>query len=142
MRCNKCQRFGHIESNCTNQLKCCRCGQTHTRTECENIEKPKYLNCSGTVYRFCPKYNEMKEALKIRTVQQDPLKEALRRVKEHQKAKKDDKKYKSKTKKAGKPKNTPEVDLAQQELPVEKRQLAGSSRSINGHISIRGKETA
>ena len=49
MRCKRCQRYGHLDSNCENQLKCCRCGQAHSWDECNNIENPKFVNCSGHI---------------------------------------------------------------------------------------------
>lgn len=120
MRCNKCQRYGHLEAVCRNQLKCCRCGQAHNRTECENIETPKCVNCSGShsaAYRQCPKYLETKEALKVRVVEKVPLNEAILKVKQGKMTKNEE----GKANKPAKPTKKPQVIETPQELPEDQR---------------------
>ena len=34
LRCRKCHRYSHHESRCNDVIKCTRCGQDHSRTDC------------------------------------------------------------------------------------------------------------
>ena len=61
-QCFKCQGFGHIAKNCTEEQKCLRCSGSHPLKECK-IEKSQATcaNCGGnhaSVFRGCPSYQE------------------------------------------------------------------------------------
>lgn len=43
-KCSKCCRFGHIDTACTNTVRCSRCGTAHDGNPCE-VEKPRCPNC-------------------------------------------------------------------------------------------------
>ena len=56
-RCTKCQSLSHTKRECTNAMKCSRCGQTHSRASC-TAPTPKCVNCDGphsAAYSQCPK---------------------------------------------------------------------------------------
>src|SRR6218665_3106015 len=81
LQCKKCQQFAHHESVCSREIKCSRCGQAHNREECSNTNAPKCINCAGqhnSVSKQCPKYIEIQSALRIRTLENIPLREARR----------------------------------------------------------------
>ena len=69
MQCFKRQKFGHSARDCTNAIRCLRCSQDHSVTECTVAkENAKCSNCGGahaTVYRGCPAYqHKLAEASK------------------------------------------------------------------------------
>ena len=68
LRCFDCQKFGHHESSCTNQMICGRCGESHSpNVECQG--EPKCSNCSGpheSRSRECPTWKFEKEVLKMK----------------------------------------------------------------------------
>ncbi|GFW27607.1 uncharacterized protein TNCV_4283081 [Trichonephila clavipes] len=57
LRCFKCQRFGHSQTSCREQLTCSRCASAgHASTDC--ILEPKCINCSlpyPSDSKICPK---------------------------------------------------------------------------------------
>ncbi|GFW77651.1 uncharacterized protein TNCV_133421 [Trichonephila clavipes] len=57
LRCFKCQRFGHSQTSCRDQLTCSRCASAgYVSTDC--ILEPKFINCSqahSADSKFCPK---------------------------------------------------------------------------------------
>jgi hypothetical protein len=59
IRCNKCQRFNHIESECRSKVRCVHCGLEHPPDECSQSEKPTCVNCGGehsASDSTCPSY--------------------------------------------------------------------------------------
>ncbi|XP_064469891.1 uncharacterized protein LOC135386258 [Ornithodoros turicata] len=70
-RCFKCQRFGHSSQTCRGQTTCPKCsGKDHMSETCQNDFK--CVNCQGghPVYsRSCPRWQDEKQLLKIRTEQ-------------------------------------------------------------------------
>lgn len=88
IRCNKCQKFGHVTSKCTTQLlRCSYCTGSHSYDNCtrkQNDSPPVCANCNGThssAYSKCPKFIEIKQALEIRATERISYKEALQKVK-------------------------------------------------------------
>jgi hypothetical protein len=69
LRCFKCQRFGHHQSNCKADVVCPRCSQKgHDGTDCN--EQVKCANCKGNhpVYaRDCPVWKREKEVQRIKS---------------------------------------------------------------------------
>ncbi|GJQ68732.1 hypothetical protein Trydic_g17265 [Trypoxylus dichotomus] len=56
---NKCQMFGHTQSNCNINYKCMKCGEDHSTHLCEKPKTtpPKCANCGGehlSTYLKCP----------------------------------------------------------------------------------------
>ena len=55
-RCTNCQSLSHTKRECTNTMRCSRCGGNHRRNGC-TAQKPKCVNCHGShsaAYRQCP----------------------------------------------------------------------------------------
>ena len=77
-RCNRCQKFGHYEKDCSNGLCCGYCHGEHKSTECEEVrpgdfEHYKCINCEGnnkpsvghsSLWYKCPTYLELQKKLK------------------------------------------------------------------------------
>jgi hypothetical protein len=83
-RCNKCQRFGHSADYCrATKPRCAYCSETHDFENCTkriSNEPKQCANCQGqhsAAYRECPKYLQVREALKLRATQNLTFKEAL-----------------------------------------------------------------
>lgn len=68
-RCFNCQRFGHSSQVCRGQMTCPKCAsQGHTPESCRN--EVQCANCKGRhpVYsRSCPRWQEEKQILRIKT---------------------------------------------------------------------------
>lgn len=72
IRCDKCQKFGHTTKNCRATVPVCSyCSGDHTYNTCPNKEQlAKCANCGGNhsaAYKKCPKFQECKETLKLKT---------------------------------------------------------------------------
>ncbi|GFX29622.1 uncharacterized protein TNCV_4776941 [Trichonephila clavipes] len=69
LRCFKCQRFGHSQTSCREQLTCCRCASVgNASTDC--ILEPKCINCSIAHFadsKLCPKWRIEKQIQEIKT---------------------------------------------------------------------------
>ena len=69
LRCFDCQKFGHHETSCTNQMICGRCGDHAHPQVVECSADPKCSNCSGpheSRSRECPTWKFEREVLKIK----------------------------------------------------------------------------
>lgn len=80
LRCFKCQRFGHHQSNCKNSEKCAKCGEeAHLGSECT---KPVCcVNCSQSHTSFsrdCPKFVSEKQICEIKVLKGVSYPEARR----------------------------------------------------------------
>ena len=64
IQCFKCLEFGHRSHECSNNLKCRRCGGEHLAKDCAQAEQEtKCPNCGenhSSNYRGCAKYQEAK----------------------------------------------------------------------------------
>ncbi|GFV72594.1 uncharacterized protein TNCV_4937701 [Trichonephila clavipes] len=69
LRCFKCQRFGHSQTSCRDQLTCSRCASVgHSSTDC--TLEPKCFNCSqshSSDSKLCPKWKIEKQIQEIKT---------------------------------------------------------------------------
>ena len=77
-RCNKCQKFGHYEKDCSNGVCCGYCHGEHRSTECKEVrpgdfEHYKCINCQqngkpseghSSLWYKCPTYLELQKKLK------------------------------------------------------------------------------
>jgi len=87
MRCNKCQSFGHQADHCKHQVKCVRCGQSHSFESClvkDDVAQAVCANCKGNhsaAFRGCPKYQQVSETLKVAAVNKISYRDALVKVK-------------------------------------------------------------
>lgn len=84
MRCNNCQKFGHTLKNCRKTSPVCSfCAEGHSYEQCTNKTdqtKSFCANCHqnhSAAYRKCPRYLEVQLALRIRTTEKIPFKQAL-----------------------------------------------------------------
>ncbi|GBN02576.1 hypothetical protein AVEN_89538-1 [Araneus ventricosus] len=82
LRCFKCQRFGHSQTNCRGTLTCARCAEKgHMSHQCTGQEK--CVNCSGdhtSFSRSCPRWKQEKEIMAIKTKEQISYPEAKRKL--------------------------------------------------------------
>ena len=87
MRCDRCQRFGHLRFKCTRQIICSYCSGHHDFQNCREFNIQKCANCGqghSAAYRGCPQYVEIQKALKIRAEENVTLNEAIQKVKLNQ----------------------------------------------------------
>lgn len=63
-RCFRCQRFGHLATNCNREFACSKCGESHDSRQC-NSKEEKCANCKATDHsassKVCPSYLEYKD---------------------------------------------------------------------------------
>ncbi|KAG0431326.1 hypothetical protein HPB47_021884 [Ixodes persulcatus] len=82
-QCSKCNRFEHVRTACTRELRCGRCGGPHDRTKCE-AEDPLCMNCNkahNSTSRLCPAYKREQKIYRYKSeakVGYTSAKEALR----------------------------------------------------------------
>ena len=63
IQCKKCQKFGHKEQFCRNEIKCAICSEPHNESKC-NIKKPKCANCGlehKATNQYCMVYTSEKK---------------------------------------------------------------------------------
>jgi hypothetical protein len=83
MRCDQCQRYGHLKSTCVREVVCSRCSGRHSYLNCNNLNTYKCSNCNqkhSAAFKGCGYYLEVQAALKIRAEEGVPYAVALRRV--------------------------------------------------------------
>ena len=85
LRCNKCQKFGHLKKWCRKEVEvCANCGQGgHMKKDCFN--ETKCLNCSGNhaaTDKKCPTYIFRAEVVATQTRERIPMSAAEDKVRE------------------------------------------------------------
>lgn len=83
MRCINCQRLGHTKKRCRGETTCPECSLPPHESKCTRI---LCSNCSGrhsSADKNCPRYKQMQEILKIRTVNYCSIGEARRMYREN-----------------------------------------------------------
>ena len=83
IRCFKCQRYGHVASECHGAIRCVRCGDHHSFDECPTKESPKCCHCQGNhsaAYGGCPEYKRAQKVVEIKTTQNISYSEAVKKV--------------------------------------------------------------
>ncbi|XP_061170361.1 uncharacterized protein LOC133179681 [Saccostrea echinata] len=82
LRCFKCQRFGHGQSNCKASEACFKCGEEeHDGKSCQ--KDPKSRNCKGghmASSKHCPIWKKEKEIQKVKVEKRIPYSEAKKLV--------------------------------------------------------------
>ncbi|XP_060651103.1 uncharacterized protein LOC132787810 [Drosophila nasuta] len=77
MRCKSCQLLGHTAKHCKNEPRCGNCAlPPHSP---DNCSQTKCVNCSEehpSSSRQCPKYQQQREILKIKTTKKCTMREA------------------------------------------------------------------
>jgi hypothetical protein len=86
LQCYRCQGFGHISARCTHTEKCRRCGENHPHSQCTVIETSEKhcANCGEghpATYKGCKKYQDVKQALEIKTADKISYADALKKIK-------------------------------------------------------------
>ncbi|KAI8116078.1 hypothetical protein CVS40_11771 [Lucilia cuprina] len=83
MRCLNCQRLGHTQKRCRGDATCPECSlPPHDKEKCQ---RTFCTNCSGkhsSSDKNCPRYLQMKEILKIKTINYCSIGEARRKYRE------------------------------------------------------------
>jgi len=86
LRCNRCQRSGHIAANCKRQTRRVRCGQ-YDLDKCpikDDVTKAVCVNCNGphsAAFRGCSKYQEVSKVLKVSVAEKLSYRDVLVKVK-------------------------------------------------------------
>ena len=106
IRCFNCQRLGHVQSACRGKTTCPKCAGPHLFSLCplnpicpqstSSVTHPpvitpltttKCCNCNGphsAAYWGCPKFQERKKILEIKTLQKIPYGDAVTQYKDSQ----------------------------------------------------------
>jgi hypothetical protein len=69
MHCDRCLLFGHTSQFCSNKLKCSKCGDSHTSSDCKkNSDVCIYCKQKHNSFKECPVYieNQLKLNQKIK----------------------------------------------------------------------------
>lgn len=89
MRCFRCQRFGHTQQRCTNNIVCAKCGEgDHGDSPCPH--SVHCVNCNGdhaSSSKECPRYIEEKDIQELRVRDNITFFEARKRYYDDQKKK-------------------------------------------------------
>lgn len=69
--CNKCQQYGHIRRDCTNDTRCVICSGPHDVSSCNDREKPCCVSCGPTSHHttnatHCPDLQRRRDDLRRR----------------------------------------------------------------------------
>ncbi|KAI2645876.1 Nucleic-acid-binding protein from transposon X-element [Labeo rohita] len=83
IRCNKCQRYGHIAKVCKGKQRCGKCGGEHEYGKCSDRDERKCRNCGGdhtAAYGGCPVRKRAVEVQQIRTARNLSYAEAVKSV--------------------------------------------------------------
>lgn len=76
-RCFRCQRYGHVNTNCGHNIRCLRCGEYHKSEGCNN--NIKCANCGGRHLasdEICIVYNYNLEILEMKSKLESSFKDA------------------------------------------------------------------
>jgi len=82
VRCYKCQRYGHVATNCRGSARCPKCGESHGYEEC-TTETPSCLHCGGNhsvAFKGCPKYKEAQQVQSYKFKNKVSFAEAVKAV--------------------------------------------------------------
>lgn len=83
LRCFKCQRFGHVATQCRGKLRCAKCGNEHEYGQCGDNAELKCCNCGGqhsAAYGGCVKQKEAKEVQKYKITHKVSYAEAIKHI--------------------------------------------------------------
>ena len=83
-RCFKCQKFGHVSSNCRGKLKCPNCSEEHEFENCDKKEIKKCSNCGGNHsagYKGCLEFLKAKKIKEYSYSQKLSYAEATKQLK-------------------------------------------------------------
>lgn len=83
IRCFKCQRFGHVATQCRGKLRCAKCGNEHEYGQCGDDVELKCCNCGGqhsAAYGGCVKQKEAKEVQKYKIAHNVSYAEAIKSI--------------------------------------------------------------
>jgi cell division protein FtsB/Zn finger protein HypA/HybF involved in hydrogenase expression len=70
LRCLRCQKFGHIQTNCEKPFVCPNCGKCEAHVDKPCDQEIKCINCSGSHpawSRQCPAWKREKKIMEIKT---------------------------------------------------------------------------
>jgi len=82
LQCFRCQRYGHVSSNCNMQFRCVKCNENHNPGECKmpditNKDKLYCVLCKKTghpaSWKGCEIYQKLIKTIKERKIQKEQL---------------------------------------------------------------------
>lgn len=66
LQCRNCLRFGHTAKACNGKTRCDRCGENHSKNECNSENPPVCLHCKGD--HFTSEITKCKEFARQKTI--------------------------------------------------------------------------
>ena len=84
VQCFNCLRYGHVSAQCRSKVKCAKCGNEHSSTECTSTSKPSCIFCNGdhssSDRKVCPEFKKQKNIKTIMAIENISYRDATNKV--------------------------------------------------------------